>query len=80
MENYTNKITEHSRYYFTVPEFCDKHVIGRSTFYQEVGAGRLRVIKRGRRTLVPREEAQAWRQRLMADQADNRKPRKASHD
>lgn len=46
---------------FTVNEFCDAHAIGRTRFYREVRAGRLRTLKAGRRTLVSREDAEIWR-------------------
>jgi excisionase family DNA binding protein len=44
----------------SVAEFCEIFSIGRSTFYEEVKAGRLKVRKVGVRTLVPSAEAQAW--------------------
>ena len=34
--------------------------IGRAQLYKEIKAGRLRVRKLGRRTLVPRQEQTAW--------------------
>ena len=44
----------------TVNEFCHQHSLGRTTFYNEVRAGRLHVVKRGRRTLIARADAEAW--------------------
>ena len=44
----------------SVTEFCQTFSIGRSTFYQEVKAGRLKVRKVGMRTLVASAEAQDW--------------------
>jgi excisionase family DNA binding protein len=41
---------------FTVREACQALTIGRSKFYEEVDAGRIRTIKCGRRTLVPATE------------------------
>ena len=48
----------------SVSEFCAKYGIGRTTFYAEVKAGRLRVVKLGRRTLVPVCEGELWFSRL----------------
>lgn len=45
---------------FSVRKFCQMHAIGRTTFYEEVKYGRLRVRKLGKRTLVLREEAERW--------------------
>jgi excisionase family DNA binding protein len=44
----------------SVADFCAAFSIGRSTFYEEVKAGRLRVLKAGRRTLVASAEAERW--------------------
>lgn len=48
----------------TVRRFCELHAIGRTTFYEEVKAGRLRTRKVGARTLVLSEDAEDWRRRL----------------
>ncbi len=45
----------------TVPEFLQTFKIGRTKFQQEVNAGRLGVMKIGRRTLIPVEAARDWR-------------------
>lgn len=44
----------------SVREFLDSFRIGRTTFYREVAAGRIRVIKIGRSTRVSREAAAEW--------------------
>ena len=51
----------------TVGEFCDAHRISRSLFYimQRDGRGP-RVMKCGRRTLIARESAEAWRRQMEA--------------
>ncbi len=49
---------------YTVPEFLTSAGIGRTTFYEEVKSGRLKVVKVGARTLVPANEARAWLDRL----------------
>ena len=45
---------------YFLPEFCRKFCLSRSTFYREVHARRLRVLKRGKRTLIERTEAERW--------------------
>ena len=45
---------------YRVSEFCDKFVISKASFYREVKALRLRIIKRGRTTLVTKAEAERW--------------------
>ena len=49
---------------FTVREFCSVLSIGRSTFYEEMKRGRIKVLKLGARTLVPASEVGAFLQRL----------------
>lgn len=44
----------------TVADFCSHYSIGRTTFYDEVKAGRLRILKAGKRTLIAASEAQRW--------------------
>jgi hypothetical protein len=43
-----------------VDAFCEKHGIGRTTFYSEVKIGRLRIKKLGRKTIVTPEFEAAW--------------------
>lgn len=43
-----------------VDEFCEAHRIGRTTFYKEVKAGRLTIVKVGNRTLIRVEDGEAW--------------------
>ena len=45
---------------FSIIEFCEWAGIGRSKTYEEIGAGRLRAIKAGKRTLIPVPVAQHW--------------------
>jgi excisionase family DNA binding protein len=49
---------------YGVDDFCEAHGIGRTTFYAEVAAGRIRPVKAGRRTLVPASEGQRWLESL----------------
>ena len=48
----------------SVRSFCESVGIGRTRFYQEVKAGRLRVRKVGRRTIVTADDAEEWLSRL----------------
>ncbi|MFA4995064.1 MAG: hypothetical protein WC521_07165 [Bdellovibrionales bacterium] len=45
---------------YRVSDFCQVYVISKASFYREVQAGRLRILKRGRRSLVERSEAERW--------------------
>ncbi|AIB12897.1 hypothetical protein ABAZ39_13040 [Azospirillum argentinense] len=53
----------------TIPEFLSSTGIGRSLFYEEVKAGRIKIIKVGARTLIPATEPMAWVARLSGDTA-----------
>lgn len=44
----------------TVREFQDRFRIGKTTFYREVAAGRLTVLKIGRSTRISSVSAAAW--------------------
>ena len=44
----------------TVNDFCRKYRIGRTKFYEEIKAGRLRAVKCGKRTLVLNRDSTAW--------------------
>ncbi len=48
----------------TVPEFIRLYAISRTSFYDQVKKGNLRLIKRGRRTLVAKADADAWLETL----------------
>ena len=45
---------------YTVGEFLAAFGIGRTTFYAEVKAGRLRMVKLGTASRVTRAAAEAW--------------------
>jgi excisionase family DNA binding protein len=49
---------------WTVKEFCSATRIGRSTFYQQVKRGNIKILKCGRRTLVPLAEITSFLKRL----------------
>jgi hypothetical protein len=44
----------------SVRRFCESVGIGRTRFYHEVKAGRLRIRKVGRRTIVTADDAEEW--------------------
>lgn len=48
---------------FRIDEFTKIYGIGRTKVYMEIRAGRLKIIKVGKITLISRESAEAW-QRL----------------
>ena len=45
---------------FSVNEFCQWAGIGRTAVYAELKAGRLSAKKLGRRTIIPKGEAERW--------------------
>jgi hypothetical protein len=48
---------DNDRAAYTVEEFITRVVpMSRAAFYQEVRAGRIRIVKRGHRTYVPADE------------------------
>jgi excisionase family DNA binding protein len=53
----------------TVPEFLRQYSISRTSFYEQVKQGKLRLIKRGRRSLVAKADADAWVE-LLRQQSD----------
>ncbi len=46
-----------------VDDFCRAHGIGRTLFYDEVKRGQIKLMKVGKRSLVPDTEAKAWQER-----------------
>lgn len=51
----------------SVNDFCAANSIGRTMFYKLLKQGRIRVIKVGRRTLIPLQEVSAWLDRSETD-------------
>ena len=45
---------------YTIPEFVARYSISKTALYREVNAKRLRLVKRGRRSLICRQDAEAW--------------------
>jgi excisionase family DNA binding protein len=56
----TNSVVGIGKALFSIDQFLERYGIGRTTFYAELRAGRLRVVKCGRRTLVPCDAAEQW--------------------
>lgn len=48
----------------TVRDFTTHFRIGRTSFYREVQAGRLHIVKFGRSTLIAKTDAMAWLENL----------------
>ena len=48
----------------SVSEFCRKYGIGRTKFYEEINAGRLRAVKCGMRTLILNRDSISWERNL----------------
>lgn len=51
---------EQSKVALTIPDFCNLYGVGRSFTYDEINAGRLKIRKAGKRTLILRTDADAW--------------------
>jgi excisionase family DNA binding protein len=49
---------------FSIDEFCARYNVGRTTTYAEIKAGRLDVVKIGKKTLVPADAAESWLKNL----------------
>lgn len=55
---------------FTLIEFLTWARIGRTKAYEEIDAGRLKIRKLGRKTLILRTDAEAWLENLPSAVAD----------
>lgn len=62
---HTNECNEQrsDRVNWRVDDFCRAHGIGRTMFYDEVKRGEIKIIKIGKRTLIPDSEAKMWQNR-----------------
>ena len=63
MTNLNSQLPEIARINWRVDDFCRAHGIGRTLFYEEVKRGEIKIIKVGKRTLVPDTEAKEWQRR-----------------
>ena len=62
-----NEQSTSARAAFSIDVFCQENDTCRSKAYEEINAGRLRILKVGRRTLITPESAEAWRRLMEAD-------------
>jgi hypothetical protein len=60
--------SEHEMGAMTIRHFCHWAGIGRTMAYKEIGCGRLKTVKVGRRRLVKWSDAQLWLNSLQVDQ------------
>jgi hypothetical protein len=58
------KVMENEKRAFSIAAFCENYGIGRTSAYEEIAAGRLQVVKAGKRTLVPADAAESWLRNL----------------
>lgn len=65
MKQFPEKPDAVNRINWRISDFCDAHGIGRTSFYEEVKRGNIKVIKHGARTLISDEEAKSWQSRLV---------------
>jgi excisionase family DNA binding protein len=49
---------------YSIAEFCQLVSLGRSRVFEEIRGKRLRILKVGRRTIIPATEVMAWLNRL----------------
>ena len=52
---------------FTIPEFIGHFKVGRTSAYEEIGSGRLKTYKVGRRRYISAHAAAEWQKRLEAE-------------
>jgi len=51
---------------YSIDDFARAYGHGRSTIYREIGAGNLRAVKSGGRTMILARDAEAWANALPA--------------
>jgi excisionase family DNA binding protein len=61
-----------TRLAYSIRQLTEYVGVGRSMIYAEIGAGRLKASKAGRRTIVTRENAKAWLRGLPTADTPNR--------
>lgn len=54
---------------YDVPTFCQLFSIGKTRTYREIKEGRLKIVKVGKRTLIPAHAAKEWLANLSAVEA-----------
>lgn len=65
----TPNIAEQPRAALRIKEVCARYGISRTTLYEEIAAGRIKAVKCGKSTLIPRASADAWLESLPAKAA-----------
>jgi hypothetical protein len=60
MTKNTDKLPHIEPLSYFLPEFLKKFCVSKSAFYREVHSNRLRIYKRGKRTMIERAEAERW--------------------
>ena len=55
---------------FSIDQFCERWEIGRTKVYEEIRAGRLRVMKIGKLTRITPEAEAAWQSQLEEQSAE----------
>ena len=55
-----NTDNDSDREFYTIALFCRRYCIGKTATYQLINAGRVKAVKHGVRTLIPRVSAEAW--------------------
>ena len=60
-KKHKEKLQAVARQAFDIPEFCEAYRVGRSTVYEEIRAGRLKIFKVGKLTRISVEAAENWR-------------------
>jgi hypothetical protein len=56
---------------YSIEELCTAACVGRSTVYAEIGSGRLRPTKIGRRTVITIADAVVWLERRRSESGPN---------
>lgn len=64
---------------YTVTEFCEAYGIGRTYFYSEVNAGKLKITKLGGGTRVRRTDAESWADSLPTTHDVSPRNRRRAH-
>lgn len=62
-----NTFTSPAKAAYSIAEFCGLVSLGRSRVFEEIREKRLRIVKVGRRTLIPALEVTAWLERLAGE-------------